>query len=145
MYKDPVPVPPRPIIGANATIRDRNMVISAYYERNKAAIIEEWEGLGKPKSLPRWHISQASMNGLKKRWGLEDVQTRLDRQRKEKIPLTSPSKVALRTESSVKTPVFPMFPAFSDSWPEPVQIKWFDTYVMLQGVKVENRSQPTTA
>lgn len=63
-------VPPRPLIPASAGLRERMKISYDYYESNKAPIIKEWEELGKPKTLKRWGIEQASLDGLLDRWGL---------------------------------------------------------------------------
>lgn len=122
------PVPPRPVLPPGASIITRNMAIRDYYEANKAVIIEEWEKNGKPKSLPRWKISQASLNGILKRWGIIAVEPK----KKEKKTKT---KVRARVTSPVpetmKLTVFPEFPAFQDSWKEAVQIKWLDVYSIV--------------
>ena len=54
-------VPPKPT--------DGNMYkIKAYYEEHKGAILNDIDTIGEKKMQKRWNISQATWNGLKKRW-----------------------------------------------------------------------------
>lgn len=61
--------PIRPVtIGMN--IRERNFAMSAYYEKNKTAIIADLQAVGELAMRKKWTITQATLKGLRRRWGL---------------------------------------------------------------------------
>lgn len=54
-------VPPRPT-------GDNRYAIKAYYEEHRGAILHDLDAQGEKAMMKRWNISQATWNGLKKRW-----------------------------------------------------------------------------
>jgi hypothetical protein len=62
------PVPPRPDT-TGLDLHKKLVVIGAYYDANKEAIIKEWEAAGRPKQLKRWGMSYSSLQGELQKWG----------------------------------------------------------------------------
>jgi len=132
------PVPPRPIIPAGATLRQRMMLSHDYYEANRTAITKEWESLGKPHELKRWDITQGSLNGLLKRWHListvgKEVPVLGEKPHKEKSQPKGNRLVSLGTFTVEAASELPPLPAFNSNWDWMVQLRWLDTYRELAG------------
>jgi len=136
--KELIPVPPRPIIPAGATLRQRIMLSHDYYEANRTAITKEWESLGKPHELKRWDITQGSLNGLLKRWHListvgKEVPVLGEKPHKEKSQPKGNRLVSLGTFTVEAASELPPLPAFNSNWDWMVQLRWLDTYRELAG------------
>ena len=54
-------VPPRPVT-------KNRYELSRYYEEHKGAILHDLDAQGEKAMMKRWNMSQATWNGLKKRW-----------------------------------------------------------------------------
>jgi len=80
-----------------------------YYEKNKAAILEDYKNLGEAATRKKWNIPRgATLPNLLKRWQGE-------------TPF----------QATTDNHALPAFPEFSITWPPEVQLKWLEIYEKL--------------
>lgn len=117
------PVPPRP---------EGNIKVNKYYKANQKAILAEVARQGELATRKRWGIISSTWTQLKRRWGLP-VESR--KPGKRQVPLKPASNGAKQPEAATSRLVFPTFPAWSESWPPELQLRWMDLYekLCLQG------------
>lgn len=87
--------------------------IQADLEKNKEAIIKDYNTMPWPDLLKKWHFSCHIWARLQKEWG---VPHKIHRGR----------ITCLQQEFTL-----PEFPAFNDKWGDPVQVKWLEVYPEL--------------
>ena len=97
-----------------------NMVhnkMTAWYIEHKAQILADIKRFGELKTRRKWAIPTGSWSMLMKRFGCRPG-------------------AADQVKHEVSLDILPAFPAFSDSWPEQVQLAWLEAYRALrQGAK----------
>jgi len=108
-------VPPKP---------EGRKQLEVYCENNKDAILADYRSMRLRDFFKRWHLSSTSWTRLKPKWNVKGKHG-------------NRSKKATRHMETVKVPVnvedsLPPLPAFSNSWPEAVQIEWLRTYTKLR-------------
>ena len=86
---------------------------TAWYDSNREDILKDVRELGQAKACGKWLIPKGSLSRLLSRW----------------TEVTPENPVPVRTPTA--NVMLPGLPAFSDSWPETVQIKWLETYLAI--------------
>lgn len=105
-----------------------------YYEDNKEAIVADFLAIGRKATCEKWGIPRGgTLITLEKRWLTPEQRQGLNnRKRKRRKIKTARAEVArAATPKAPDNGKLPAFPAFSDSWPMMVQIKWLETYENL--------------
>jgi len=132
---DPLPVPPRP--------RGREQ-LRLYFEENKEAILQDYQSLKLKGFYAKWHMTSTTWTKLKRDWKLlgksprkSTLQKETTKPRRHKGP---PSiEMVNRALKEQGTNHLPAFPEFNDSWPFPVQEKWFEVYLGLRKLELEKK------
>lgn len=79
-----------------------------FYEVNREEITADLRRLGRDATSRKWKITAGSFSKLRRRWGVAKPRAR-------RTPAAVPA------DNHV-----PGLPAWSDSWPEAVQLKWLE-------------------
>ena len=82
--------------------------LSDYYLQHRDEITADFQRLGNQPTRKKWAIPSSTFQGLLIRWGIWE-----GKQRQAK-----PASGANGSQ--------PAFPAFNDTWPEAVQLKWLE-------------------
>lgn len=82
----------------------------AYYEQNIAEIIKDYNSLGRPRLIKKWHIPSGSFSKLRKR----AVAKALLASRPAPVPQAGNH--------------LPELPVFSSDWAPEVQLKWLEIW-----------------
>ena len=93
-------------------------LLRKYREGNKEAMLRDYHSMRLWDFYKKWQLTSNTWTRLKKEWKVEPKATRGTR---------SPGF----TGAAARRTVLPAFPEFKDSWPEVVQVRWFDTYRAL--------------
>lgn len=98
--------------------------LRGYYEENKEAVLRDYYSKRLLDFLRDWHLSVAYWTKLKKEWQVKP------KERPRPVRKTPTAKPSLGPGPGPRA-VLPAFPEFDSSWPELVQLRWFDTYRAL--------------
>lgn len=105
-----------------------------YYDNNKEAILADLDALGRRKTLKKWGIPTSTLAGLEKRWGRSAAKTSA-----AEAPTHGAGGVGtvgtVGKVGNVNNHELPPFPPLDTSWPEAVQLKWFDVYERLSATR----------
>lgn len=119
-------VPPRPKKGKGYLKR-----VEEYYEQNKVTIIQDYYLLGRRPLFARWGLNSTVWMKLQKRWKVE-AKGQTHRFTGAPIKTTKPPSGSIKEEAPKGTTsgdgTLPPFPAFDNSWADPVKIEWIKTY-----------------
>ena len=108
----------------------------AFFEENREAIIKDYHSMRLLLFFKKWSMNSNIWQALKGEWGVAGKgRGRKGKRQELKVArgevVTRPSPiVAMPVPMPVPMPM-PALPAFDDSWPEMVQLRWFDTYLEL--------------
>jgi len=107
------------------------MDMKRYYEQNKEDILQDIKEIGPRAARNKWQIPAGTFSGLKKCWKVVQAVEQLPPGEAE------PLKPAQH--------LLPPLPNFNDNWPESVQTKWLDIWMILitKGhLKILEESEP---
>lgn len=84
-------------------VNDRNMALNAYYEANKAAIINDFEKLGPTEMRKKWGLSAAGWSNIRKRWFPEAGRSPRHTQKKKDSGSSNTAEVKFSQENLKET------------------------------------------
>ena len=130
----PSVVPPRP---SNLKYRDK------YFDKNKAAILQDYKIMRYKEFLRHWHLSYAKLVEIFLRW--EEPFKRGNKKNENKLPkgiINEPAADEERKRHLEDTkPVLPPFPMFNDTWCTEVKLEWLRSRVKMEEL-ISLRAKP---
>jgi len=107
-----------------------------FYDYNQAAILDSIKSQGRPKTTIAWRIPGSTLSYLVRRWSKND----------DKPPAPGPDtteeaspeiikEIPEKLSDHHKPPAraeLPALPAWSDTWSEPVKLKWLEIWLYLE-------------
>jgi hypothetical protein len=93
-----------------------------YYEQHREEIVKDLLSLGVQAARTKWSIPPSTITYLAARW--------LTNEQRAQLLMTEHPPGPIKGNGYL-----PVFPPFSDDWPESVQLKWLELYGLLQGTR----------
>ncbi len=121
-------IPLKPNI-TDMSLKAKNYALHKYYQDNKAAILKDWDTLGKEQTRKRWGISTGGWNSIGHYFKPEVYGPKPKKVKKvvETTPLPALESPKL---PSTGLPTFPPWDTIKGE-PESVKLRWLDTYKEL--------------
>jgi len=162
MDKENEPVKPEEPAAATEDVVERG---KGWYQAHKKEMIEDLISMGYAAFLEKWKVKRQIVSHLKSdelyksRVGLGELPVKKKKEPKspkakspksppeplEKLPfnlkvISAENKLlSLGTFTVEAASELPAFPSFNDSWPFPVQEKWFEVYLDLRKLELEKK------
>jgi len=118
----------------------RGKSLDQYFEKNKEAILQDYQNLKLAEFYAKWQMGPASWTKLKREWKVLGKMPRKStlRTEKQREQIAPPSikeiNSALKKQGANYLPAFPIF---NEQWSDFVKISWFGTYRALKEFEVK--------